>query len=429
MQLLPGTAVSNSYFEHMSLNPHCKTLLIQPSLFERAAEFVGNDFQAHPFWNKYIEFEERNNDTPHLLTVLERLQHLPLWAFARYYERYRGLLASHYPLAEVTTPEMLEKAKAEVAAENPDFSEKSDVEVDRLLRHKLDIIYYNVNQANSAEVGKRWQHEEQCKRGYFHVTDVEESELAAWRKYLDFEEGEGNYKRIVDLYERCVVVCALYEEFWLRYARWMFAQGKDENTRIIYLRASYYFVPIAHPTVRLHWARFEEKLGAIPLARAIHHAILEYLPDNVETMISLAGVERRHEGVDAAIQCLQNFIESRSIAVAAKLTVEQARLHSQCGKDVEKARAVFTDRVDKFPGAKDFWTGYLEFEISQMGSSDEDSYSRVKAAYDLMRQKGAFGSSDLKELSKEYLDYLLNRGGKKAAEEYMRLDKELNGYV
>jgi pre-mRNA-processing factor 39 len=398
-------------------------------LFERGAEFVGSDFHAHTFWTKYIEFEERNSDTPRLITLLERLQHFPQWAYVRYYERYRTLLATHHPLEEVTKPETLEKAKAQVAAENQGLPEKSDVEIDRAIRLKLDIIYYERHQANSAEVAKRWAFEEHIKRPYFHVTDIDEPELVNWRKYLDFEENEGDFKRIVDLHERCLMVCALHEEFWLRYARWMFAQGKDENARIIYLRASCLFVPIAHPTIRLHWARFEEKLGAVPIARDIHLAILEDLPENIETMISLAGLERRHEGVDAAVQCLQNFINQRGMPVAAKLTVEQARLLWQCGKAVDQARALFTDRVKQFPGSKDFWAGYLKFETSQVDDNDEESYSLVKTAYDLMREKGGFSPSDLKELSKVYLQYLLNRGGKKAAEEYMRLDKELSGYV
>jgi pre-mRNA-processing factor 39 len=32
-------------------------------------------------------------------------------------------------------------------------------------------------------------------------------------------------------------------------------------------------------------------------------------------------------------------------------------------------------------------------------------------------------------LSQYYMDFLMNRGGKDAAEEYMQLDRDLNGYV
>jgi hypothetical protein len=74
------------------------------------------------------------------------------------------------------------------------------------------------------------------RRPYFHVTKLDVVELDNWHRYLDFEEGQGDFERTAFLYERCLVACALYDKFWLRYARWMFSQGKEENTRIIYIK-------------------------------------------------------------------------------------------------------------------------------------------------------------------------------------------------
>ena len=33
---------------------------------------------------------------------------------------------------------------------------------------------------------------------------------------MDFEISQGDKKRIIFLFERCVIACALYEEFWLK---------------------------------------------------------------------------------------------------------------------------------------------------------------------------------------------------------------------
>jgi pre-mRNA-processing factor 39 len=46
-----------------------------------------------------------------------------------------------------------------------------------------------------------------------------------------------------------------------------------------------------------------------------------------------------------------------------------------------------------------------------------------------VRTKGRFSSETSRYLSQHYMEYLLNRGGKDAAEEYMVLDREVNGYV
>ncbi|KAF2280840.1 uncharacterized protein EI97DRAFT_367188 [Westerdykella ornata] len=397
-------------------------------LFERAAEFVGIDFQSHPFWEKYMEFEQANGEIGRITKIVERLVHLPTYYFDRYYTKYRALLGNR-PLEEVTDAATLARAQAEVQAETPGYAGKSDIEIERMIRVKLDAIYYELAMRMTDEVKTRWAFEGAIKRPYFHVTDLDPEELANWRKYLDFEEAGGDFKRIVNLYERALVACALYEEFWFRYARWMFAQGRDEDTRIIYMRASCLFVPISQPTIRLHWARFEEKLGAIQVARDIHYGILEQLPDHVDTIISLASLERRHAGDEAALQCLENYIGQREMQIAGKLTAEQGRILWQCSRSPERARQLFMERHDKYPGSRDFWLAYLNFEIDQPSANDSEAYWRVKSCYTLLRDKGGFSAPDLKELSQPYLDFLLNRGGEQAAEEYMLLDKQLHGYV
>lgn len=56
----------------------------------------------------------------------------------------------------------------------------------------------------------------QIKRPYFHVKPLERSQIRNWKEYLEFEISHGNYKRIVVLFERCLIACALYEEFWTK---------------------------------------------------------------------------------------------------------------------------------------------------------------------------------------------------------------------
>lgn len=45
---------------------------------------------------------------------------------------------------------------------------------------------------------------------------MERSQIRNWKEYLEFEISQGVYKRIVVLFERCLIACALYEEFWTR---------------------------------------------------------------------------------------------------------------------------------------------------------------------------------------------------------------------
>lgn len=64
------------------------------------------------------------------------------------------------------------------------------------------------------EASKRWTFEENIRRPYFHVRPLETNQLKNWNDYLDFEMAENQQSRIVFLFERCLVACALYEDFW-----------------------------------------------------------------------------------------------------------------------------------------------------------------------------------------------------------------------
>ncbi|KAF2109036.1 pre-mRNA-processing factor 39 [Lophiotrema nucula] len=395
-------------------------------LFERGAHFVGLDFQCHPFWDKYIEFENRVDSLPNVTKIHERIIHIPMYHFSRYFDKFRALIHTR-PVDELASEDILTALRDAVRADAAALPPMSDLELDRALRAKLEAYYYDINNRTSVETHKRWTYEQGIKRAYFHVTEVEDEDLANWRKYLDFEEAEGDYERTAFLYERCLVSCALHDELWLRYARWMFAQGKDEDARIIYARASSIYVPIADPQIRLNWARFEEKLGRFEMARDIHSAILEQLPQHVETILSLANLERRHQGNDAAIKLLEQQITEQNTQIAGQLTAEQARILWQCKGSADEARQLYKSRHKKYLESKDFWLSYLKFEIAQRTPDETDSaaHDRIKEVHDLMRAKGRFPATTSQKLSQLYMDYLLERGGDKAAVEYMNLDKEL----
>ncbi|KAF2016012.1 hypothetical protein BU24DRAFT_346131 [Aaosphaeria arxii CBS 175.79] len=421
-----------THYCHFKLDT-CHDNDIIRDLFERGTHFVGMDFQSGPFWDKYIEFEERINEASNVTKLYARVFQIPSFNFGRYYEKFRARIGIQ-PVEELVEPEVLVKMTSDVRSEEPGLPE---LEVERSLRTKIDAHYYQAYTLVQNESTKRWTFESNIKRGYFHVTEVEEADLANWRKYLEFEESEGDFKRVAFLYERCLVSCALYDEFWLRYARWMFGQSKgdefcekrDEDTRLIYMRASCIFVPIDRPTIRLHWARFEEKLERTQVARDIHSAILDQVPNHVETLVSFAGLERRQTGNEAAIELLGTYIEQRDIEISSQLLAEQARILWQCSNDAARARQLFKDNYEKFVSSQAFWINYLKFEISQPFQGEDEAHTRIKAVHDLMRSKAQLSPEALKDLSSYYMEYLLDRGGKEAAHEYMLLDRGVNGYV
>ena len=403
---------------------------------------MGLDFLAHPFWDKYLEFEERLEAQDKIFAILDRVVHIPMHQYARYFERYRHL-ATHRPLQELMPSDMLTQFRTEIEQEGPASvqagsqqikAERGELEIEREIRTRIDNFYLEIFSRTQTETTKRWTYESEIKRPYFHVTELDEGQLVNWRKYLDFEEVEGDYTRASFLYERCLVTCAYYDEFWLRYARWMLAQpGKEEEVRNIYQRASMFYAPISRPAVRLQYAYFEEMCDAVEKAKQIHEAILDRLPGHTETIISLANLSRRHGGLDAAIGVYKTYIDSTHCDLYAKaaLVAEWARLLWKIKGSVDEARQVFQKNQHWYLDSRAFWINYLNFELEQPTSAETEltQYKRIKQVYDDIRRKSHLPPLTVKDLSHYYMVYLLERGTKEAAKEYMTVDREVNGSV
>ena len=399
-------------------------------LFERAADSVGLDFLAHPFWDKYLEFEERLEAQDRIFAILDRIIHIPMHQYARYFERYRAMAANR-PLTELVPEGVLQQFRDDIMQESGP-KQKSDRDIEQDLRSKIDSLHLEIFHRTQTETTKRWTYESEVKRPYYHVTELDEGQLVNWRKYLDFEEVEGDYTRTKFLYERCLVTAANYEEMWLRYARWMLAQpAKQEEVRNIYQRASCIYVPISLPTVRLFYAQFEEAEDRADVAVAIHEAILLNLPSHTETIISLANVRRRQYGLQSAIDVLRKHIDSTESTIYTRgaLVSEWAGLVCKVKGDPDEARQIYQGNEQIYLDCRPFWVNWLEFEMQQPTSESEEPtrYKRIKGVYEDIRRKSRLSQALIKDLSAAYFIYLKERGGKDAMKEYMELDREING--
>lgn len=53
---------------------------------------------------------------------------------------------------------------------------------------------------------------------------LEHAQIKNWNAYLDFEIERGDKERILVLFERCMIACALYSEMWLKVILLLFSQ-------------------------------------------------------------------------------------------------------------------------------------------------------------------------------------------------------------
>ena len=399
-------------------------------LFERGCAAIGGDFLAHPFWDKYIEYEDRLESPDRIFAILDRVVHIPLHQYARYFERYATLSQSR-PLASLLPADVLASFRKELMQEPVEDVkvgghkvkiERGELEVEREMRIRVHHLQLEAFNRTRTDVTRRWPYESEIRRPYFHVTELPYAEIVNWRKYLDFEELEGDRAKIRTLYERCLHACALYDEFWQRYARWTAAVGGGEDeVRNVYQRACV-AVPLARPYVRYAYARWEEAQGNVDVARDIYSAIMLPLPGLAEATVAWANLERRSRGVDAAVDFYESRLKRHEYDVYGKaiLVAEIAKLLHMVKADVEGARRLYRERADECADSRYFWINYLRFEMQL-----PDNASQVEQAFASMRSTARLPPDVVRDLSREYMTYLDSFTSDIAS--LVRLDVEVEG--
>ncbi|XP_022874562.1 pre-mRNA-processing factor 39-like isoform X2 [Olea europaea var. sylvestris] len=300
-------------------------------LFERGLAYVGTDYQCFPLWDKYIEYEISQQDWPRVAAIYTQLLEIPNQQLDRYFEGFKELLASR-PLSELQTPEEAAAAaaansdgdgnktegedRANVADQTPkpvSASLKDAEELEKYITIREEL-YKKAKEFDSKIVG----FETAIRRPYFHVRPLNVAELENWHNYLDFIEGCDDFNKIVKLYERCLVACANYPEYWIRYVLFMEASGSMELADNALARATQVFVK-RQPEIHPFAARFREQHGDISGARAAFQLVhTEISPGLLEAIIRHANMEHRLGNLEDACSLYEQSI-----------AIEKGKEHSQ----------------------------------------------------------------------------------------------------
>ncbi|ORY49067.1 hypothetical protein BCR33DRAFT_714130 [Rhizoclosmatium globosum] len=354
-------------------------------VFERASQGVGYDFLSHTFWDKYIDYEEtRNKDPVKALAILDRVIRIPLHQYSRYFEKFAKLLPTVRPTDAVSSDE-LERLSADIRA--PTSSKEYEIE----LRQKILALKTEVHTKTQIAVQKLWAFEAEIKRPYFHIKPMDDAQLANWRKYLDFLEaavdsGEAESSRLYVLYERCMVPCALYEEFWLRYA--------------------------SRTELRLEYAAFEEEQGKIQEAGAIFTKLMESVPGHIETLYKYAHFMRRNYGIDKADECfvsavsLVNDDKAKGFLIASRAKF----IYAVRKRIIEEARQIYREHLSTVgPESKSLLLQYFLFELNLPGPTTSVELEALRNAWDALKSSTVFTEYEKLMLGNRYADYLNER--------------------
>lgn len=233
--------------------------------------------------------------------------------------------------------------------DEPDDHYSSEDELSQI-KAKFMSIRKKIHKANVVQVSQRWTFEEGIKRPYFHVKPLERIQLKNWKDYLDFELSQGHQKRILVLFERCLIACALYDEFWLKLVRYLETLKDDQaesQLRDVYERACTIHHP-NKPTLHMLWAGFEELHGNIDKSREILLNLDKAVPNLLQVAYKRINLERRRGDLDQCVALYEHYIESaKNKTLAANLAIKYARFLNKIKKDIQNAIAVLQKILEK----------------------------------------------------------------------------------
>uniref|UniRef100_A0A8C7A312 Pre-mRNA-processing factor 39-like n=1 Tax=Nothoprocta perdicaria TaxID=30464 RepID=A0A8C7A312_NOTPE len=327
-------------------------------VFEAAVAAAGMDFRSDRLWELYVEWERAQGELRAVTALFDRLLSMPTQLYSHHWERFKEHVL-HNPPRDILTPEELLWLRSKLAAE-PLPKEPEPGAAEEQIRELVISMRQQIHAQNEAEVGKRWNFEEGIKRPYFHVKPLERAQLRNWRDYLDYELAAGSHERIIVLFERCVIACALYEEFWVKYTRYL-ERHTVAGARSVFQRACGYHLP-RKPNIHLLWAAFEEKQGESP----------ETAPNRPETHPETPKTPQNTPKAPQNVpKCSQNTPEALLREAAASTpapplasfyAVKLARQVLKVQKNLIKARKVLVEALDRDPENARLYANLLEME-------------------------------------------------------------------
>lgn len=196
-----------------------------------------------------------------------------------------------------------------------------------------------------------------------------------WKEYLDFEIEQGDQARIIVLFERCLIACALYEEFWLRFVHYLENLNDTElksKIRDVYERAC----TIHHlnkPNLHLQWAMFEECCENHARAAEILVNLEKSVPNLLQVAYRRINLERRRNDYEKCSQLYEHYINnSKNKMISTNLAIKYARFCQKICNNNEKSLDVLNKAVEKDPTNPRLYLQLIDLTLQKEGTSEKE---------------------------------------------------------
>ncbi|CAN6875434.1 unnamed protein product [Brassica oleracea] len=396
-------------------------------LFERGLSFVGKDYSCCALWDKYIEFLLIKKQWSSLAHVYLRTLRYPSKKLDFYYNNFRKIAASlkekikcridvngdlsSDPMEEDLVPTLHSDEEISVVIRDL-MGPSSSFAVAKALHAYLSIgeQFYQDSEQLKAKISC---FETQIRRPYFHVKPLDTNQLDNWHKYLSFAETYGDFDWAIKLYERCLIPCANYTEFWFRYVDFVESNGGRELANFALARASQTFVK-NESAVHLFNARFKEHVGDASAASvALSRCGEELGVGFVENVAKKANMEKRLGNFEAAVTTYRealkkSLVGKENVETTALLYVQFSRLKYMITNSADEAAQILIEGNEKVPHCKLLLEELIRLMMMHGGSRQMDLLDPIidKEISHQADSSGGLSAEDKENISNLYMEFI-----------------------
>uniref|UniRef100_A0A1D1YGQ0 Pre-mRNA-processing factor 39 n=1 Tax=Anthurium amnicola TaxID=1678845 RepID=A0A1D1YGQ0_9ARAE len=395
-------------------------------LYERGLAFVGKDYLCSTLWDKCIEFEHSHKQWNHLVLIYIRSLRFPTKKLNSYYQSFKKLVAICEEELKCQNIAM-GPLEAAVSSEFAELCKHSDSEITSLISDLLDqpvgllrpkilqkILtigeYFYQKSTNTND--KISYFEAQIWRPYFHIKPLDDSQLQVWNHYLDFVEMQGDFDWTVKLYERCLIPCANYPEFWVRYIEFMEARGGREIANLALTRASTTFLKRI-PQFHQYCAKVKEQIGDAHVGHpCLLNCNLDFSSNFVGRVNQQANLEKRQGNIEAAYLIYEKVIEmvnmKQDMQTLATLYMHFARFTYVVTGDLGAAKEIFVKGISRAPYCKSLFEGLISFMAMHGGGGQVGAIDSI-VGHAIVPEPGvslALSPNDRKDVSSLFLEFV-----------------------
>ncbi|XP_024963476.1 uncharacterized protein LOC112503718 isoform X2 [Cynara cardunculus var. scolymus] len=391
-------------------------------IFERGLSFVGKDFLCHRLWDLYIRFELSQQQWSSLAHILIRSLKFPTKSLHKYYDNFREFAA--FVEEDMSCPKSCNlephaaDSNVEVARSDDEIIAIKELQNSSSIELRSKALYKFITigerfYSKACQLHEKIDYfENYMERDFFHVKPLEDEELENWHNYLDFIEKQEDFDWAVKLYERCLIPCANYPEFWMRYVEFIESKGGREIANFALERATQVFLKNVSE-VHIFNARFREKIGDIEGARA---ALLrgENGSDSsfIETAIREANMEKRLGNLDTALdiydKALKMAADKEKMHIIPILYIQLFRLKYLITGSEDAAVDLLIAGIQQVPHSRLLLEELINFAMLHEGSRHLNVVDPIMATAITCGSDGSQGlsSKDREDLSHLYLKFV-----------------------